>query len=424
MSTDAVAPPLAPCTCDPSAFDYANLATHCRPVSILSQPETPETVRFRSCPCKELYFDSLVEKHHSSLKQESRDFYRLDNAKPLFEKECDYILNETEWEGVKRRCSFSNEHAVDALDKLITEIDSHPQESPLYLANYGMPNVKELELGEQLVKKELLVHLNLLKKYLPNWYNLPPPLAIHFKAIMANLLRCSSLHSAFYDRNDFSYVKMHLPTDSTLEDLPASCYDFKEHPYKWLREVLSYLKNLRDDIYGSYTNQTDGSFFDFPTTDLIISVKEFAYLNGNCEKLMFIGLPENTEEAIWALDSKEENDLIYAYRVATDQGENLPAFAHVKSYPAFEALGQILQKGSKDQLFWKRLRPFCQMRWLLQATKRNLTQLERNYVHNELWNLAQTLVFDRGTFQLYVPCQTDSQKTSRQKISCVLEIQS
>ena len=147
MSTDAVAPPLAPCTCDPSAFDYANLATHCRPVSILSQPETPDTVRFRSCPCKELYFDSLVEKHHSSLKQESRDFYRLDNAKPLFEKECDYILNETEWEGVKRRCSFSNEHAVDALDKLITEIDSHPQESPLYLANYGMPNVKELELG-------------------------------------------------------------------------------------------------------------------------------------------------------------------------------------------------------------------------------------------------------------------------------------
>ena len=126
MSTDAVDPPLAPCTCDPKPFDYKKLDTYYRPVS--RQPEHPETVRFRTCPCKNHYFDYLVTRHHSLLKQNSRDFYNFDSAKVFFETKCDYQLNETEWEDLKRRCLFSNEHAVDALDKLITAIiDSHAQ---------------------------------------------------------------------------------------------------------------------------------------------------------------------------------------------------------------------------------------------------------------------------------------------------------
>jgi hypothetical protein len=337
----------------------------------------------------------LVKNHHSSLKRDSRDFYRLDSAKVYFESKCDYILNDTEWEGIKRRCPFSNEHAVDALDKLITAIDSHLQESPLFA-----PQNTEDSL---LIKKELLAYLNLLKKYLPKWYNLPPPLANNVNCELGELLY-ERLYSPLKDKTEFSYMRMHVDDDCPTEDLPTSCYDFEEHPFKWLLEVLNYLKNLRTQIDGSYLILNEGdSFFDFPTTDLIISVKEFAYLNGDCKKLLIMDLPEDDkEEALLILDLKEEYGALYAYQVVNDTGETLQGFPPELVYPALEALERIVLSTTNQhhRLFWKRAGPVCQMRWLLQATQRSLTQIERNYVHRNLWNRAWQFVFLQEVFDL------------------------
>ena len=86
------------------------------------------------------------------------------------------------------------------------------------------------------------------------------------------------------------------------------------------------------------------------------------------------------------------------YKASTDDGENLQGVAPAELQPAMEALHRIVKKGFDRDPIWKRVGPFCQMEWLLKATRRTLTQCERNYVHNQLWQLAVEFVRNQHLF--------------------------
>ena len=300
--------------------------------------------------------------------QTSKLLYDMDSVKAGLEAETNYPLTQDEWAGVKSNFCFfevSKEYAIGALRQLIQFITDEPQESNLFSTSV----VSNVARGGRFNKGEILEDLRLLEHCLPNWYKMPPSLANTYKSHLYNLFRiriCDSLRALYQQQ---------------LNAIPPAgrYYEWQEHPYKWF-EVVNHFVNQQLE-YDDYEEEGMFYFFFDEEPTLRLSVKQFCYLNGNSRKF----LCRNFEENPIGEDDDWEDRL--AYNVKTDDEEldpNAPLFDTEKTQRGLDALAEMIPKTSLSGVyidpFFQRFEEVGKLRWLLQATQRNLTFNEKEYV--------------------------------------------
>ena len=336
--------------------------------------------RFHDCPHKIKTLVAIIgdDLDIGDVLQRSRNLFEMDATR---EEMCtfeNYQVTDEEWELVKANFAYqaqpdnppkeaySKEYIINALARFTEYVAEQDQGSAVFekSVTYSQPRRAR--------KDVFLKYLNLLREFLPKWYNLPPMLADSFKSrlkygiLMDVIMRSNGEYQEQYGVN---------PKDLRHSEL-------REHPYKWLKAIHHFLEG------GYACSNADNYELCRTSTEarLELSVEQYCYLGSDewMRTIFYDDIDPHVNEAVVAMF----NDLEQNPEVDPDAEGFSPENAE-RGITAIENLIATDNVTPRDEIVDSLY--LAKLRWLFCATKRKLSRYAQLVVLHLLWQEASEM---------------------------------
>ena len=377
MSTSP--PPLSPCGCNPDVFI---LDQACFPASY-SKPEFEDdppinvaeiNQRFHNCPHKTKTLVAIIgdDLDIGDVLQRSRNLFEMDATREAMCTFDYYQVTDEVWELVKANFAYqaqpdnppqeaySKEYIINALIRFTEYVAEQDQGSAVFEKSVTYIPPRRAR------KDVFLKYLNLLREFLPKWYNLPPMLADSFKSrlkygiLMDIIMRSNGEYQEQYGVN---------PKDLRHSEL-------REHPYKWLKAIHHFLEG------GYACSNADNYELCRTSTEarLELSVEQYCYLGSDewMRTFFYDDIdPHENEAVVTMFNYLEQNP-----EVDPDAEGFSPENAE-RGITAIENLIATDNVTPRDEIVDSGY--LAKLRWLFCATKRKLSCHAQLVVFHLLW---------------------------------------